>query len=298
MSKIQDAIRKVQNSVATNRASNSAEKSASDGPVGEVSTRQRQDHENPTETVESVVVVDESALQRAGYLASAEQERFLADQYRLIKRPLLDNALGRTAHIADDANLIMVTSPLPGDGKTFNCINLALSIAMERDTSVVLVDADVAKQHITRLFGVDERRGLIDVLKHHDVEISDVLIPTSVKGLSIIPAGSHDDQATELLASKRMSRMVHDLSASFIDRVVIFDSPPILVTSEARVLAGFMGQITVVVRAGRTPQQAVLQAVEYLDEEKPISLILNEAGSSLMSDGYSLYGYGYGRSEK
>jgi protein-tyrosine kinase len=241
-----------------------------------------------------LVLVHRDALRSEGYLAPHDQERSMADQYRLIKRPLLDNASGKGAILSDDANLIMVTSALPGDGKTFTCINLALSMAMEKDTSVLLVDADVAKPHVSDLFGVSDQPGLIELLKHKDRKATEFVLRTDIPGLRLLPAGTPDENATELLASRRMKRITAELSASYPDHVIIFDSPPLLVTSEARVLASAVGQIAMVVRAGKTPQKAVTDAIESLDKSKAANLILNEADAAFNSTIYSGYGYGYG----
>lgn len=241
-----------------------------------------------------LVEVSRDKLQEAGLLAPESQVRVLADQYRLIKRPLLNNALGRSASLIEDGNLIMVSSALSGDGKTFNCINLALSMSSEKDISVLLVDADVAKPHISRIFGVADQPGLIDLLADESLLLQDVVLQTDVPGLSLLPAGRIHAQATELLASKRMGSLVDQLSRRYANRVVLFDSPPLLITPEARVLASHMGQIAMVICAGKTPQQAVLDAVDCIDSDKAVNLILNQStGSGLGANEYG-YGYGYG----
>lgn len=243
------------------------------------------------------VKVNRDSLRSEGLLAPEDQGRYMADQYRIIKRPLLDNAMGKNAYQDSDANLIMVGSALPGDGKTFSCINLALSMAVEKDLSVLLVDADVAKPHISRLFGIDAEDGLIELVSNMANDIEDLTIDTDVPGLSLLPAGRRHDHATELLASRRMADIVAELSASDRNRVVIFDSPPLLPTSEARVLAGLMGQIVMIVCAGKTPQQAVIDALASIDESKATNLVLNQAGAGLASEKYGSYGYGYGYGE-
>jgi exopolysaccharide/PEP-CTERM locus tyrosine autokinase len=182
---------------------------------------------------------------------------------------------------------------MPGDGKTFNAINIALSIASEKDTSVLLVDADVAKPQISNLFGVNEQPGLIDLLANPDVPLSSTILRTDVPGLSLLPAGTSHDFATELLASQRMQDVADELSRSVPNRIVIFDSPPILVTSESRELASRVGQIVLVVCAGQTQQQAVEAALGNLDQDKAINLVLNQAGSTLGENMYGQYGYGY-----
>jgi len=293
MSKIQDAIRKLQSRKLVHRPSRrSVEQPMETKSIATVehqSTGVPRDSPNDSEPL---VNIDYDLLRKAGLLAPNAQQHRIADQYRLFKRPILNIACGRGAYQSDDANLVMIASPMPGDGKTFNCINLALSIATEKDMSVLLVDADVAKPHISRLFGVDNEPGLIDLLTDESLAVGDFLLKTNVPGLRLFPAGQNSQHATELLASKRMASIVKTLSTTFPDRIVIFDSPPLLVTSEAPVLASLMGQIVVVVCAGVTPQHAVLEAVENLDPEKAISLVLNKSGKGLGIDGYSGYGYG------
>jgi exopolysaccharide/PEP-CTERM locus tyrosine autokinase len=187
----------------------------------------------------------------------------------------------------------MMASALPGDGKTFTSINLALSISRERDTTVVLVDADVAKPHISRIFGVDQELGLLDALSDPSLDIESLVLPTDVKGLSILPAGKPREHATELVASSQMKDVVRRLIAAHAHRIALFDSSPLLVSSESRALAAFVGQVALVVRAGRTPRQAVLDAIGHLGEGKSVGLVLNQ-GRASFSEGLYGYGYGYG----
>lgn len=292
MSKIQEALNKLQSKAQWNV--DGAKNAATPVPVATiVSSPESAAAEGVELSDESIVQIDYAALRSAGLLAPVDQQRSLADQYRLIKRPLLVNASNEGAYQADNANLIMVASPLPGDGKTFNCLNLALSMATEKDKSVLLVDADVAKPHISSLFGLEDQPGLIDLLTDDTLDVGKCLLKTNVPGFRIMPAGSRNEHATELLASRRMAGIASTLSRTFPDRVVVFDSPPLLATSEARVLASLMGQIVLVICSGRTPKDAVLQSLESLDSEKAISVILNQATSGFGSETYGGYG-GYG----
>ena len=286
MSKIQDALRKMQSDQRPRRGTRETPDIA---PT--IAAVERNGTTGDGSEPDVIVNVDYDGLRKAGLLAPTDQRRHIADEYRLIKRPLLDNASGKGAHSSVDSNIIMVASPLAGDGKTFNCINLALSIAAERDLSVLLVDSDVAKPHISHLFGISDELGLIDLLNDPGLDTEKVLLPTSVTNLSILSAGRRDEHATELLASQRMADVIDELSRDRPDRIVIFDSPPLLATSEARVLASLMGQIVLVVCAGKTPQSAVLEAADSLDRDKPISVLLNQSRSGLIGDGYSGYGY-------
>ncbi|MBB6091629.1 receptor protein-tyrosine kinase [Povalibacter uvarum] len=238
---------------------------------------------------DKMLLVDRRALRAAGLMPPENQERALADQYRHIKRPLIAAATGRGGQRLDRGQLIMMASAMPGEGKTFTSINLALSMALEKDISVLLVDADVPKPHISRTFGVESELGLLDVLRDRKTTVESVIIPTDVPNLSILPAGVRSDTATELLASHRMEETVNHLATANPRRVVVIDSPPLLLTSESRALAHWVGQIVLVIRAGFTPQQAVMDAIAFLGENKSIGLILNQSNTA--TPGY-YYGYG------
>jgi len=243
-----------------------------------------------------LLAVDRDMLRSAGLLAPESQERQLADEYRMIKRPLITNALGRGDHPLERGNLLMVGSALSGEGKTFTCINLCLSVATEKDWSVVLVDADCAKPHVSRLFGVENSPGLLDLLRDHDLQFDSLVCPTDVPGLSILPAGGRDEHAAELLASARMEAFCRAVAEADGNRMVVFDSSPLLQTTEAPVLAAHMGQVVVVVQAEKTSQQKVMAALGKLSHDVSLSLILNQAkGSSEDGYGYGAYGGYYGQ---
>jgi protein-tyrosine kinase len=240
-----------------------------------------------------LVEVDFRALRSQALLAPDSQERRLADEYRVIKRPLINNANGSREALLPRGNLLMVASAASGEGKTFTCINLCLSIARETDWSVVLVDGDCAKPHLTHLFGAEREPGLMDLLRDPRLSFEDLVMPTNVPSLSLLPSGRRDEHAAELLASARMDSLCAGISASDPRRMIVFDSSP-LFTTEAPVLASQMGQIAVVVQANRTPQQAVLAAIGKLDPAKAINLILNQASPRDAVPGYGdHYGYGY-----
>ena len=234
--------------------------------------------------------IDSVALRDAGYLPESSRDRQFAGHYRLIKRPLIARAQAAVAGpTIASPRLIMMASALPGDGKTFTSINLALSMARERDISVLLVDADVPKPHVSRIFGVEREPGLLDALLDSNMDVESLVLPTDIGSLSILPAGNSHEGATELIASARMAAIVTRLISQNPRRVVLFDTPPLLVSSESRALAAIAGQVVMVVRAGSTPQNAVLDAIELVGENKEVSLILNE-GRVGLTGGY--YGYG------
>lgn len=242
-----------------------------------------------------VVRVDRDALRHSELLPPVSQERQLSGEYRQIKRPLIANALGRGVPALEKGHRIMIASAMPGDGKTFTSINLALSFALEQDLSVVLVDADVAKAHLSRTFGVHNDKGLMDLLRDEQLDPESVILPTDVPGLSILPAGKASETATELLASARMEQVAAQISMRDPTRIVLFDSPPLLITSEAMALAGAVGQVVLVVRAGVTPQSAVLDAIDLLGEGKSIGLVLNQADEQVRPGYYYQY---YGHSDR
>ncbi|MBK6737174.1 MAG: AAA family ATPase [Haliea sp.] len=241
----------------------------------------------------NMVKIPFKELRELGMLTPAIPRSAIAEEYRTIKRPLLVNIAGDAVTPAiPHGNLIMVTSALEGDGKTFSSICLALSIAMEREKNVLFVDADTAKAEAGRMLGVPSTSpGLIDVLENENARVSDFILPTNVEKLRILPAGGLHTHANELLASARMHKLMLRLSEEDPNRVIVFDSPPLLLTTEAAVLASFMGQIVFVVSSDSTPQHAVTQAIEHIGEDKMVGMLLNRARKR--TNPYSYYTYEY-----
>jgi protein-tyrosine kinase len=234
------------------------------------------------------MTLDAGALRARGYLPEEGQDRQFAEQYRRIKRPLIDKALSGTTAVGDP-RVIMITSALPGDGKTFTSINLAMSLALERDISVLMMDCDVSKRHVSEIVGIREKAGLLDALVDESVDIESLVMPTNLHGLSILPAGRRADGTAELLSSNRMRQIISSLCTRVPRRILLLDSPPLLITNEGQALAKIAGQIVLVVRAGHTPRQAVQDAIRLFDAQRAGGLILNEVPVS-ERDGY--YGYG------
>lgn len=232
--------------------------------------------------------IDISALRAGGYLPEASKDRQFADHYRRIKRPLIEKALS-----GDDAGgeprIIVIASAVPGDGKTFTSINLALNMALERDISILLVDSDVSKHHITDIFGLRQRKGLLDALVDENLDPEALVVPTTVRGFSILPAGTRVEGTAELVSSNRMRQIVTMLCARNPRRILLLDSPPLLITNEGRALVKIAGQVVLVVRAGETPRHAVEAAIGMFDEKQAGGLILNQVKVGL-TEGY--YGYG------
>lgn len=214
------------------------------------------------------------------------------DQYRRIKRPLISNAFGKTSSLVDGGNLILVTSSVPGEGKTYTSVNLAIAMAQEKDSTVLLVDGDVNKQGVSRMLGIENRPGLIDVLSKDTMSMADVLLKTDIPGLSVIPAGQTHAYVTELLASNRMEALIEELSRRYADRLILIDAPPLLPTPQTQVVARLAGQIVFVIEAGKTSRFLIDEALAMIPEEKPVGLVLNKREGSWGGGGYYKNYYG------
>jgi exopolysaccharide/PEP-CTERM locus tyrosine autokinase len=241
--------------------------------------------------------VSQDDLVRGGILSPPDRAAQVTDEFRKIKRPLIANALRTGAEAAAHQNVIMITSGLPGAGKTFCAVNLAVSISLERELNVLLVDADVAKPHISRAFGLEGSPGLIDLLVNERTDIAEVLVRTDLNDILVLPAGKQHEEATELLASERMSSVVEELATRYSDRIVVVDSPPLLLTNEAQALAGQVGQIVVVVEAGVTSRESLQQTLAPLDRNTAVNVVLNKTRHFGLP-GNTTYGYGYGHDSR
>jgi len=238
-----------------------------------------------------VVQIDLDALGAAGFVTPQAQRSQIADEFRVIKRPIIKNARERSGARAERANLIMVTSAIPAEGKSFVALNLAMSIALEVDSTALLVDADVANpslMHMTHL--PPASKGLLDLLTDPSIKLSDVLLRTNVDKLTLLPAGTAHGRATEMLASETMAGLLEDMASRYSDRVLVFDSPPLLATTEARALASHMGQIIMVVEADRTTQALVKHALETIESCPVVMMVLNKAPRPEVG---SYYGHHY-----
>ncbi|OYX31866.1 MAG: protein tyrosine kinase [Hydrogenophilales bacterium 32-62-9] len=234
-------------------------------------------------------------LHRMGVVSPDAEKSKIAEEFRIIKRPLIANAFGQGAARVKNGNLIMVTSSLPGEGKSFCAINLAISMAMEMDRTVLLIDADVAKPRVPEYLGIHADKGLLDVLQDKNLKLSDVMIKTDIAKLTILPAGRTYKRATELLASAAMTRLIEDIGNRYPDRIILFDSPPLLATSESSVLATHMGQIVMVVEAEKTSQDAVREALSHIQSCEVVGMLLNKTTPTPGADYYYGHYGSYGK---
>ncbi len=221
------------------------------------------------------VAMDE--LRDGGFILPDAAPCALAEEFRIVKRQLLCQAQD-----VPNGRTILVCSAQPDDGKTFCAVNLALSLAAEKDVEVVLVDADVAKPEILSTLGLEGGPGLIDAIADTDVDVEACLIRTDIPGLLVLPTGRPTHEATELLASERTRQVLDRLRARDPRRVILFDSPPALAASPASVLAMHCGQLLFVVRAEQTGEADLREALELLSACPRPQLLLNgvEFGSA------------------
>lgn len=236
--------------------------------------------------------IDIQRLESNGHISISGLRRQINEEYREIKRKLLNNAFGQLSSTLNNSNIIMVTSGRPSEGKTFTACNLALSIAAEQDKTVLLVDADVLKPNVLNTLGLERRKGLMEYLTGEVEDISEVLYPTNVDKLKIIPAGRSHHLTTEYLASEKMADTVNEFANRYPDRIVIFDTPPLIGITETAVLANFAGQAVVVVEEGKSKINDVRHAVERLNPNMAIGFVVNKSVNS-DPEGTGYYGYYY-----
>jgi protein-tyrosine kinase len=279
----------IENSLEKMRRAASAAKASSPAAGAAPAAAVRAEPVAPLESpyVHKRVAVDFGRLSAEGYLSELGQERRFADYFHRIKRPLITRALATGA--GEDARLIMLSSALPGDGKTFVALNLALSVARERDVSLLLVDADLPKARISRVLGLQDEPGLLGALRDDKLDVESLVLDTDMPGLEFLPAGGPPDGAAELIASARMREIAGRLTCRNSRRLVLFDSPPLLISSEARALTQIPGQIVLVARAGHTSRQAIVEAIGHIEKNKLVGLVLNDAHATNQHGYYDYY---------
>ncbi|BAI96337.1 hypothetical protein Sj15T_06540 [Sphingobium sp. TA15] len=228
--------------------------------------------------------IDRIALVEAGYLLPDGPVTAMSEEFRLLKRDLLAELAGNAR-----GNRVLVCSAHSGEGKSFCAINLALSLAAEKDREILLVDADFGKPGIPQALGLTAGPGLMDALADPAVAIEDCVLRTDIPSLSVLPAGQRSNNDTEYLASARTEMLLDRLTEGRPDRIVLFDSPPLLAASPAAVLAGHAALALLVVRADRTTEGALRDAAGLLKGASKVKLLLN--GVNFATGGRRFGGY-------
>jgi protein-tyrosine kinase len=252
--------------------------------------------EAPRHANANVVAIDRERLAALNFIVPDGPVTGLSEEFRIVKRQLLLAARGGKGFDAvTHGERILVCSANPNEGKTYCAINLALSMASEKDNRVLLVDADFAKPSILSTLGIETRPGFMDALADPARDAESLILQTDVDGLSILPAGSQTNQDTEYLAAARTTEIIDNLTRNDPSRIIIFDSPPALAASPASVLALHVGQTLMIVHADVTTDSALRDALSLLSGCEHVQLLLNRTKFSPTGRKFGNY-YGYGAS--
>lgn len=220
--------------------------------------------------------IDRTRLASRGMIVPGTAVTGISEEYRIVKRELIRNFGGAgNRPLLPRGHRVLIASANPGEGKTFSAVNLALSLAVEADHDVLLIDADIAKPSVLEALGLDDGPGLMDALADPHLPLGDCLIQTDIPGLKVMPAGTGHMHDTELLASARTEALLAQLEQGAPGRILIIDSPPVLAASPAAVLAGHVGQTIMVVRADETLESALRDAIGLMGACPHIQLLLN-----------------------
>ena len=240
-------------------------------------------------TVPKVGEINFLRLRSAGILTPEVNHGRTMEEFRLIKRSMLQIMRNLQDEGVSNSNVVMVTSTRPGEGKTFTAINLAMSMALERDHSVLLVDADVSRPSILKTLGLTAEKGLIEVLEDRSLQLDDVIIQTNVRNLAVLPVIRSDRRSTEFLSSNRMAELIQNIRRQQENRVIIFDAPPVLATSEPAALARHVGQIIFTIEAARTSKASIREALRLLNNQAHVGFVLNRAEKQMGSVYFGSY---------
>lgn len=243
--------------------------------------------------------IDFAQMEAAGMITPSHRRSRLSEEVRLIKRRLLQRIREHAPALPDGRqrlnNVFMITSARPSEGKSFVAVNLALSFAVDESLNVLLIDADVARPSIARTFGVTTDKGLTDLLREPQMEMSSVLLRADNMPLSLLAQGTHVASATELFGGDRMRTLVSEIANRYPDRIIIFDTPPLLATTEPVALAEQVGQVVFVVEAGNTSPDAVSSALNLVSRNADVSFVLNRCSYVATADDFGSYYDSYTR---
>ena len=244
------------------------------------------------------VELDVVSLRMRGYMPAEEAMSEMMHQFRRLKRPLVVNALQRDPGTALSSRIIAVASAVAGEGKSFTSLNLAMSLAIERDFNVLLIDGDIARGALTNALGLGGEPGLLDLLGDGERTMESCVRRTSLEGLYVLPSGKWRDNAPELLGSTRLKRMLADVTARYPGCLVVCDTAPVMLTNEGAVFLSIAGQVVFIVSTGSTPRQSIIDSLALIPSDRAVSMVLNKFSGPLDS-GYQYYGQHYdARSDK
>jgi protein-tyrosine kinase len=244
--------------------------------------------------MKKITKIDLLRLESKGFISQDGSRQGINEQFRSIKRTLLKSMnLPKKVDGEKSQNMIMITSVRSNEGKTFNAINLALSVAFEKDKTVLLVDSDVINPSVNKVLDFEVEKGIVEYLRGDFDDIGDAILHTNIKNLKIIPAGKPSNLTNELLASDRMKNLTEELSERYSDRVIIFDSPPLLGITETPIIANLMGQAVIIVEENVTSLSELKAATKDLSPTLPVGVIINKSTrtnkSTYLANDYNNY---------
>jgi protein-tyrosine kinase len=252
-----------------------------------VSSEARAESHGPLRSREFALEFDSLAAQ--GFITPVSRTSRLSEEFRLIKRRLLNEITSSRAGRQKWPNVILITSARPGEGKTFCTINLAMSLVLDEHRPVLVIDGDIVQGAIGKSLGIKDSRGLADCLRDPTLPLANVLLRDSGHNFSVLPVGTAVETATDLFSGTRMRDFIADISQRYADRVILIDSAPLLSRTESFALAAQVGQVLMVVEAQRTSQAAVRAAIDLLASNENVSLVLNKAMRESHSEQFGSY---------
>lgn len=217
---------------------------------------------------------------------AVNRDSYLPEIFKTLRSRILHPPDG-----VDVPKTIMVTSAIPKEGKSFVTANLGISLAQGLDQYALLVDCDLRRPALASLFGLSATPGLVDYLRDGS-DLGELIAKTSVDKLSLLPSGETPVNPAELLGSARMEGVVKELSSRYDDRIIIFDSPPFQVASEASVLARRVDGIILVVREGGAGKPQVRMLMETIGPDRIIGVVFNAYTTNVVERSL-MKGYGY-----
>jgi protein-tyrosine kinase len=257
--------------------------------LGGVSTPVRSDEIN-----EHTIHIDTDSLGYAGLIDCTQPYNRIAEEFHIVQHNLVRQSFGANGATLPRGNLVMVTSALKGEGKSFTSINLAGDIARQGDRRVLLVDADPKPDGLGQKLGVSAARGLLDLAQDRKFDVEQFVIGTAAQRLDVLPLGGNQQASAELLSSRRIGEILEQLGTRYADRLIIVDSPPCLSSSSPHALASAVGQVLLVVAANSTQQADVEAALDLVRGCQHVSLLLNKIAPWT---GHSFGSYAYPSSQ-
>ncbi len=262
-----------------------------DSATGELSEQENLDSPAVTGSETQTLDIDQALLSENELFITEQSRSILHNEFRFVKRRILQTAFGPQGEELEHPNLIMISSANKNEGKTFTALNLALSIALEQDKTVLLIDADVLKPSICNQLHVKADVGLVDYLLGETTDLQSILYNTNIPHLRIMPSGTKHHLTNELLASEKMEELSRELACRYPDRIILFDAPPLLGINETQALTSIVGQQLIVVEENKTKVSDLESAISLLNKDRAIGLVLNKANQR--QNGYFGNGYQY-----